>query len=158
MSSRRLCGIDPGLQVSGYAVIAADDEALTVIDAGVVRTDPTASLAQRLAQLETGIGEILSEHNPVLLAVEELYSHYRHPATAILMGHARGVILLTAARRGLPVLSFSANHIKKALTGNGRASKQQIQRAMLARLRLNRLPEPADVADALAVAVCAAAG
>jgi len=86
--------------------------------------------------------------------VEELYSHYQHPRTAILMGHARGLIYLLSAEQGIPIVSYSAKRIKKSLTGNGSASKLQVQRVIQARLALPRLPEPSDVADALAVALC----
>ena len=88
------------------------------------------------------------------VAVEQLYSHYEHPQTAILMGHARGVIFLAAGQRGLPVISYAATRIKKTITGNGRASKEQVQRTVQRELGLPQLPEPPDVADALAVALC----
>jgi crossover junction endodeoxyribonuclease RuvC len=148
-------GIDPGLERTGYAVI----EALggKVRDAGLVRTTVSRPLAARLTELAEGMEEVLSEHPVKLLAVEDLFAHYKHPRTAILMGHARGVVLLAAARRGIEVISVPATRIKKALTGNGHASKVQVQRAIMATLGLNRIPEPSDVADALAIACYAAA-
>lgn len=155
----RVCGIDPGLQVTGYAVLAVDDGAVKVVEAGVVRTGSRSAagpLDRRLAKLQAGIEEVLAEHDPALVAVEALYWHYRHPRTAVIMGHARGVILAAAGKRGVEVVSFSATEVKKGLTGNGRASKLQVQRAIMASLGLSRLPEPPDVADALAVAICAA--
>ena len=88
------------------------------------------------------------------MAVEELYSHYKHPRTAILMGHARSMFLLAAAQRGIEVRDFSATRIKKSVTGSGRAGKEQMQRAVQTQLQLAELPEPADVADALAIAMC----
>jgi crossover junction endodeoxyribonuclease RuvC len=88
------------------------------------------------------------------MALEELYSHYEHPRTSILMGHARGVICLAAAEAGIEVVPYSATQLKKLLTGSGRASKLQMQRAIRNELRLAELPEPADVADALALALC----
>lgn len=90
------------------------------------------------------------------MAVEELYSHYAHPKTAILMGHARGVILQKCAERAIELRSFSATRIKKSITGNGRASKQQVQRTIQTVLCLRELPEPSDVADAIAAALCCA--
>jgi crossover junction endodeoxyribonuclease RuvC len=89
-----------------------------------------------------------------VVAVEELYSHYAHPRTAILMGHARGVILQKCAEAGIEVRSFSATRIKKSITGNGRAKKEQIQRSIQRILGLQQVPEPDDVADAIAAALC----
>lgn len=150
----KILGVDPGLRTSGYAVIADQGPDPAVIDAGVFRADPDLPLAQRLQQLHHDITELLQEHRPDQMAVEELYAHYRHPRTAILMGHARGVFLLAAAQQTVPVLDFSATRVKKSLTGTGRASKQQIQRAVTLRLNLPCIPEPPDVADALAIAMC----
>src|SRR5262249_7508489 len=101
-----------------------------------------------------GLVEVIDQYRPEVCAVEQLYAHYKHPRTAILMGHARGVIFLTAAQRGLPVVSYAATRIKKTITGNGHASKEQIQRTIQRELGLAQLPEPPDVADALAVALC----
>ena len=153
-----MCGIDPGLGVTGYAVLRAEGERMSVIDAGVCRFDDKLPLAQRLAFIERDISSILTEHRPDVVAVEELYAHYKHPRTAILMGHARGVILLAAAKLGIEVRSYAATHVKRYLTGNGRATKAQMQRAIQTTLGLKALPEPADVADALSIAMCCAAG
>jgi crossover junction endodeoxyribonuclease RuvC len=146
-------GIDPSLDRTGYAVL--DDALRRVIDAGVLRTTPRGGLAARLAELAAALDEVLEEHAVRRVAVEDLYAHYRHPRTAILMGHARGVILLAAARRGIAVETYSATRIKKSLTGNGHAGKRQVQRAIVATLGLARVPEPPDVADAIAAALCA---
>lgn len=151
-----VCGIDPGLGVTGYAVVRADIGTPAVIDAGVCRFDPRESLATRLAAVERDISAILTEHQPTLLAVEQLYSHYNHPRTAILMGHARGVIFAVAGRLGIEVRSYAATRVKRYLTGNGRANKPQMQRAIQTALGLAALPEPPDVADAIAIALCAA--
>lgn len=151
---RRILGVDPGLDRTGYAVIELPGP--RVLDAGLVRTSSDSPLSGRLSEIHRGLEEILTEFGPDLIAVEELYAHYRHPRTAILMGHARGVVLLAAARRGIEVVNLPATRIKKALTGNGHASKIQMQRAIVATLALSKSPEPADVADALAIALCAA--
>lgn len=151
-----LCGIDPGLGTSGYAVIRASGDGRTVVDAGVCRFDPKLPLSERLVAIDHDISAILNEHRPEVVAVELLYSHYNHPRTAILMGHARGVILLAAARLGIEVRNYSATRIKRYLTGNGRATKAQMQRAIQVTLGLLAIPEPADVADALAIALCCA--
>ncbi len=151
-------GIDPGLNCTGYAILTATPGSLAprVVDAGVIRTAATRPLADRLAEIDAGLNEILTEHRVSLVAVEELYAHYKHPRTAILMGHARGAILLAAARRGIAVASLPATAVKKTLTGNGHASKIQMQRAIASTFRLRSVPEPADVADAMAIAWCAA--
>jgi crossover junction endodeoxyribonuclease RuvC len=148
-----ICGIDPGLRATGYAVVAASGERLTVLDAGVCRFDESLPLPERLADIDRDITGILSEHSPKIVAVEQLYAHYKHPRTAIFMGHARGVILLAAARLGIEVRSYAATRIKRYLTGNGRATKVQMQRAIQTTLGLDTLPEPPDLADALAIAI-----
>lgn len=152
----KILGIDPGLQVCGYAVIEAKLLDTKLIEAGVFRTDGKRELAERLCQIADDIGQVLETHKPDAVAVEQLYSHYQHPRTAILMGHARGVILQKAAEAGASVKSFSATRIKKSLTGNGRASKNQMQRTIQTVLALPEVPEPPDVADAIAIALCCA--
>jgi len=147
-----ICGIDPGLGATGYAVVRRE----AVVDAGVCRFSAEAPLEERLVAVDADIDAILAEHAPAVVAVEQLYSHYNHPRTAILMGHARGVILLAAGKRGIPVRSYSATQVKRHLTGNGRATKSQVQRAVTMALGLSEPPEPADVADALAIALCCA--
>ncbi len=154
---RRVLGVDPGLQITGYAVVEATPSGPFVCEAGVIRPAhgrSSADLAERLASLYTGIEEIVAQFRPDVAVVEQLYAHYEHPRTAILMAHARGVILLAAAQHGLPVVSYNASRIKKTITGHGRATKEQMQRTMQQELRLPRLPEPPDVADALAAALC----
>lgn len=151
-----LLGIDPGLQVCGYAVVKKERLRQTLLEAGIFRTDGAATLEARLNQIAEDIQTLLQTHQPDVVAVEQLYAHYKHPRTAILMGHARGVILQQAARAGAVVRSFSATRIKKSLTGNGRASKGQMQRAIQTVLNLSEPPEPPDVADAIAAALCCA--
>lgn len=146
-------GIDPALGTTGYGVIRWSAAPPEVIDAGVVRCRRDRPLEDRLSELHEGICEIVEEHCPDDFAIEELYSHYDRPTTAILMGHARGVILLAARQAGLKVASYAATKIKKTLTGNGRASKTQMQMAVQHQLGLPYIPEPADVADALAIAI-----
>ena len=149
-----VCGIDPGLEITGYAIIRVDGRATAILDAGVFKTNVTAAMPQRLVQLADDFTEVLSQWSPAVVGVEQLYAHYKHPRTAIQMGHARGVLLAAAHRAGADVHSFSATRIKKYLTGNGRASKTQMQQAIQALFNLPKLPEPADVADAIATAYC----
>ncbi len=152
----RICGVDPGLQVTGYGVIDLAGDRANVVDAGTIKSDAAEELPIRLRQIYRDLCEVLDEHAPVILAVENVYSHYSHPQTAVVMAHARGMVLLAAAERHIDVRSFAATQIKRALTGNGRASKMQMQQAVRMNLGLDVVPEPHDVADALAVALCQA--
>ena len=154
---RRVLGLDPGLQTTGYAVLEASDKGPRVRDAGVVRSadrrDP-ADMARRVKALYDGLCEVLDEWKPSAVAVEQLYAHYEHPRTAVLMAHARGAFFLAGAQRGVPVMSYAPARVKKLITGSGRASKEQVQHAITRELNLKAIPEPHDVADALAIALC----
>jgi len=149
-----ILGVDPGLRTSGYAVIEQRQRQLQVIDAGTFSADTELPLPGRLLQIYRDIDILLREHDINIMAIEQLYAHYKHPRTAILMGHARGMFLLAAADHNMPVDEYSATRIKKSLTGSGRAGKEQMQRSVMSQLSLARLPTPNDVADALAVAMC----
>jgi crossover junction endodeoxyribonuclease RuvC len=153
----RILGVDPGLQVTGYAVIERRPRGPFVCEAGVIRTADgrkTKEVAPRIRCLYDGIVEVLDQFRPNSMVVEQLFAHYQHPRTAILMGHARGVLLLAGAQRNLQVVSYAATRIKKTIAGHGRAAKEEMQRAMQREFGLTALPEPADVADALAIALC----
>ena len=150
----RIIGIDPGLQLTGYGVIDWRPVRPQLVDGGVIRLKTKTPIADRLVELDQELDDLFAEHKPDACAVEQLYSNYEHPRTAILMGHARGVILLVARRRGVRIEEFAANRIKQSLTGHGHAGKSQMQRAIQAQWNLAEPPEPPDVADALAVALC----
>ena len=150
----RVLGIDPGLNRTGYAILEQSKQSPTLREGGVVRSTKEFALAERVHEIATGLREVLDEFCPSVVAIEQVFSHVAHPKTAILMAHARGVILLTAAERKLPVVHYTPTQIKRLLTGSGRASKEQIQRAIQQELRLKRMLEPNDVADAAAVALC----
>lgn len=151
--NRRILGVDPGLNITGYGVIDVTSGQVRLLEAGVVRSR-AKSLETRVKDIYDGIHEIVTSFSPEALALEDLYSLYERPKTAILMGHARGAICLAAAQAGIPVCAYAATKIKKMLTGNGRADKSQMQRAIQSEFGLSALPEPPDVADALAIAVC----
>jgi crossover junction endodeoxyribonuclease RuvC len=150
----RILGIDPGLNVTGYGILDFTAGGLKLREAGVIRGKSRGSLSQRLIEIYDGVSEVISAFHPATMSIEELYSHYRRPRTAILMGHARGVICLAAVQAGVNVVHYSATQIKRILTGSGRAPKSQVQRAVQRELGLPQAPEPADVADALAIAIC----
>ncbi len=101
----RILGIDPGLNVTGYGILDSDSDQITVVEAGVVRTNSRSPMAERLQTIASDMEGIITQFQPETIAVEELYSHYGHPKTAIIMGHARGVILLKPAEAGVPVFS-----------------------------------------------------
>ncbi len=152
----KILGIDPGLQVCGYACIESDSDGQKLVEAGVFRAPADLPLEQRLNRIAEDMNSVLNTFRPDVVAVEQLYSHYEHPRTAILMGHARGVILQKCAAANVAVQSLSATRIKKSITGNGRAPKQQVQKTIQTILGLATLPEPPDVADAIAAALCCA--
>ena len=151
---QRVLGIDPGLRITGYAVVQLPETGFepTLIDAGFLRLDGGMPMEQRLGQLHGDLLGLIDEWKPHAVAVEKLYAHYRHPRTAILMGHARGVILLAAQQRGLAVEHLPSTEVKKAVTGYGHASKEQMQHAVQTQFRLAELPSPPDVADAIGIA------
>ena len=150
----RVLGIDPGLNITGYAVIERSPRGLKLVEAGVVRGTSRGDLVARLHEIHTGVADVISSLHPDTLAIEQLYSHYERARTAILMGHARGVICLAAAQAGMNVCHYAATQVKRLLTGSGRAPKSQMQNAVCRELRLPKPPEPPDVADALAIALC----
>ncbi|MCS6975469.1 MAG: crossover junction endodeoxyribonuclease RuvC [Gemmatales bacterium] len=196
----RILGLDPGLHITGYAILECSPraegvslpvkraegvsllarraegvslpvrraegvslpvnqaDALTppipsLLEAGILRS-AGRTLPDRLRSLHDGLDEVMQQFQPTILVVEELFAHYAHPRTAVLMAHARGVLLLAAARREVPCLSYTATQIKKVIAGSGRAKKDEIQRTMVQELGLGYLPDPPDVADALAAALC----
>lgn len=149
-----ILGIDPGLQRTGYAFLtltALDYERSRLLEAGVVHLTRGAPLEHRLVELEEALSELIATQRPVALACEALYAHYRHPRTAILMAHARGVVLALATRQGIPTITVPATQAKKLLTGSGHATKVQMQQAVQFTLNLPEPPEPHDVADAIAI-------
>lgn len=151
----RVLGIDPGLQTTGYAVLQDDGEGVKVLEAGILKPEKgDKELGPRLLALADGLVEILRDFQPAEAAMEQLFAHYQHPRTAILMGHARGVFTLEMHRYGCSLTNYLPTNIKKTVTNHGRASKEQMQVSMMRELGLERLPEPADVADAMAVALC----
>ncbi|MFO0889303.1 MAG: crossover junction endodeoxyribonuclease RuvC [Isosphaeraceae bacterium] len=155
LTLERVVGIDPGLTVTGYAVVEPSPRGPYVVEAGVVRPAAhCAAMGQRLAYLHRGISEVLDAFPPSAVAIERVHSRVKYPRTAILMAHARGVIVLAVASRGIPVFGYAASRVKKTLTGSGRAPKPQMQHAIMTELKLDRLPEPHDVADACALALC----
>lgn len=150
----RVLGIDPGLNTTGYGVLESEGAKVRLVEAGLVRSKARDSIENRLKELYDGVRDLLLSCSPDALALEQLFSHYERPRTAILMGHARGVFCLLAGLHGVPVFHYEPTRVKKLLTGNGHAPKHQMQQAVQLQLRLKSLPQPSDVADAMAIALC----
>jgi crossover junction endodeoxyribonuclease RuvC len=168
----RFLGIDPGLRVTGYGCVEGTGlrNGAKLVEAGAIRlvrasktgaeeeageVADAASVSSRLVELEGDVIGILDRLRPDVCAVEALFSHYKHPATAIVMGHARGVILLCLRRAGVKLVELRPAEVKKSMCGNGQAKKAQVQLAVQARFGLAEVPKPPDVADAIAIALCA---
>lgn len=152
----RVLGLDPGLRLTGYACVALRDGRDALDEAGVLRLKrgdgSPDGLATRLVELEADLRELIERLGPDAACVESVFVHKAFPQTAVSMGHARGVILLTAKRAGLPILELSPAVVKRSMTGFGRATKEQMRLAVQARYQLPEPPTPADVADAIAIA------
>jgi len=147
-------GVDPGAATTGYGVVArAGGGAVSLIECGVVRTDANTPLPDRLRQIYDGLGEVLSRHTVDAMAVEGVF-YARNARTSIILGHARGAILLAATLRNLPVFEYAPAEVKNAVVGTGRATKDQVQFMVQRALRLRTPPTPADAADGVAVALC----
>lgn len=146
-------GIDPGTAVTGYGVVARGAAgAPRLVECGVVRTSPRQALASRLAQLYDGVTELLARHHPTAVAVEDVF-YARNVRTTVVLGHARGVVLLAAERAGVAIHEYPPALIKKTVVGRGAATKDQVQYMVTKLLRLKAAPQPADAADGVAAAL-----
>ncbi len=155
----RVLGVDPGLRVTGYGVVEVPEHwdgsarNARILEAGIVNAKSREGISERLRKIHNSLSEVIEEFRPDVLVIEKLYAHYEHPATAILMGHARGVVCLLSGIHSVPLVSMASTHVKKSVTGHGHAKKIQVQRMIQHEFGLARLPEPPDVADALGVAL-----
>ena len=143
-------GIDPGLTTTGYGLVGAGPRALT---AGVIRTNPKTEVAERLLELHRDLTGLMAEHQPTVVAIEQIFSN-RNLQTVANVGRAAGVAMVAAAQAGLPVHEYTPSSVKRAVAGYGNAPKEQVQKMVAQRLGLAEPPRPADAADALAVALC----
>src|SRR5919112_2534601 len=145
-------GFDPGTARLGYGVIASDPDP-RAIDYGIIATDAGLPMAQRLVEIHEAVTELIQVFRPDAVAVERLF-FAQNVTTAMAVGQARGVILLAAAQRGLPVAEYAPSEVKQAVVGYGKADKRQIQEMVRIMLGLESVPRPDDAADALAIAIC----
>ncbi len=152
----RILGVDPGLRVTGYGAIEAGEGGMHLIEAGIIAPAVRAPLEYRLAELHAQLCAVLATTAPDVVVIEELWTAYRNPTTAVLMGHARGVLCLAAHAHGARLRHLGHSHVKRALTGSGAARKEQVKRVVMLRLALRIVPQPDDVSDALALALALA--
>lgn len=150
----RYLGIDPGLNRTGYALLERSPRGPVLREGGLIRSTRGRSLAERVHEIASGLREVIADFQPDVLAIEQVFSLIRNPKSALLMAHARGAILATAVEAGIPVVHYTPTQVKRLLTGSGKASKDQIQRAIKMELGLSEILEPHDVSDAFAVALC----
>jgi len=152
----RILGVDPGLRSTGYGAIDFSVDDARLVEAGVIAPDTRAPLERRLGQLHAELCAVIAATRPDVMVVEELWSAYKNPTTAVLMGHARGVLCLAADVHGVRVRHLVHSLVKRVLTGSGAARKDQVRRMVMVQLRLRKTPEPNDVSDALALALALA--
>jgi crossover junction endodeoxyribonuclease RuvC len=154
-SANRVLGVDPGLRTTGYGIIEVSPTSgrARLIEAGVISPDPRATLETRLTELYAGMIDIVRTLRPDCMVIEELWTAYKNPSTAVLMGHARGVLCLAGGENGVAVHTLAHSLVKRALVGNGSARKEQVKKMVVHLLGLRQVPQPDDVSDALALAV-----
>lgn len=148
-----ILGIDPALTITGYGAIDAQGGKLRLLEGGIISTSASSSVPFRLQKIYRAVSKLISDISPDCVVLEKLYSHYRHPTTAYLLGQARGVICLATEDKGLPLVEYAATRIKKSIVGKGLASKAQVQRMVASALNLKFIPKYTDVTDALALAI-----
>ena len=148
-----MIGVDPGTRIVGYGVVETDGSRYRWIAHGVLRADAKRPIPERLAHLARGLSEVIAEHAPSDAAIEEAF-HGRDASAALRIGEARGALVVALSTAGLSVTGYANNVVKRAVTGAGRASKDQVQAMVRRVLALDAAPSPFDAADALAVAIC----
>ena len=150
----RILGVDPGLKVTGYGVIDLDAGVrVRVLEAGTIEPEPKAAFAQRIARVHQHISALLAAHKPDVVVLEKLYAHYKHPTTACVLGHVRGVICLSVAQHKVALIEYSVKRVRQALVGNGNATKPQVQAFVKRLLRIEGSEMALDASDALALAL-----
>ncbi len=149
----RILGIDPALTITGYGVIAFNKKGLSLLEAGVIRTNANETVTRRLNKIHGAVSALISDRGCDIMVLEKLYAHYRHPTTAYILGQARGVICLACAQSNIALVEYSATRVKKSVVGSGLASKYQVQRMVCDLLGLRNMPKYLDVTDALALAI-----
>ncbi len=153
-TDRLILGIDPGTAVTGFGLVRRRrDGAVSLLECGVIRTRADKALVDRLRDVHEGVADLLERHRPHAVAVEDIFIR-RNVRSALTLGHARGVILLAASLHATPLFEYTAPEVKKAVTGTGKATKDQVAYMVQQQLRLKSPPTPEDAADGVAVALC----
>jgi crossover junction endodeoxyribonuclease RuvC len=151
-------GIDPGTAQTGYGVVAGDGAMrVSLVECGVIRTRPRDRLSARLLEIHDGVTELIARHRPSIMAVEDVF-YAKNVRTTVVLGHARGVILLAGAEAGIEIAEFPPAEVKKAVAGTGMATKEQVQFMLTRLLRLRSVPTPSDAADGVATALACLMG
>lgn len=150
----RILGVDPGLINTGYGVIDTGDGRPQMVEGGVIRTESKSPLEERLHTIFQSITEVITELRPDAMAIEDLHSHPKYVRTAIMMGHARGVVVMAAGAAGVPVFDYQPNRAKSVVTGAGHAPKDQVMKAVASHLNDSQVAKNEHVADAFAIALC----
>ena len=149
----RVLGIDPGLNITGYGFVEEKNGCVKILEAGIIGPKRTAKIQDRLAKIYSILGELVDEHKPDVLVLEKLYSHKLYPLTSSILGHARGVICLLCAHKGIALSEQSVKRVRKSLLGNGNATKLQVKAAVARALHINEHQLTLDASDALALAL-----
>lgn len=149
----RILGIDPGFKATGYGCIEIDNRLVALIETGTIEPRQKDLIEKRIQEIYTILGSLIDEHKPQILVLEKLYAHYRHPVTASKLGHVRGVICLLCAQKNIELVEHSVKRIRKALTGNGNATKVQTKKIVADILKINETKLTLDASDALALAL-----
>lgn len=148
-----ILGVDPGLKATGYGFISYEGQQIRLVEAGTIEPKQKDVIPKRINNVYNNLDKLLGQYQPGVMILEKLYAHYKHPATAFVLGHVRGVICLLCARRNIKLVEYSVKRIRKAITGNGNASKLQTQRVVGHILRINASELTLDASDALALAL-----
>jgi crossover junction endodeoxyribonuclease RuvC len=146
-------GIDPGTAITGYGLVYEENGQAAALAYGAITTPSGLPLPDRLILIQRDLAAVIAQHQPDQAAVELLFFN-KNVRTALAVGHARGVVLLTLAQAGLPIYEYTPLEVKQAVTGSGRADKRQVQQMVALLLSLSKIPKPDDAADALAIALC----
>ena len=149
----RILGIDPGFKATGYGCIKVDHRSVTLIETGTVEPKQKDLIQNRIQKIYSILGDLIDEHNPQVLVLEKLYAHHAHPVTASKLGHVRGVICLLCAQKNIELAEYSVKRIRKALTGNGNATKVQTKRVVANLLKIDESKLTLDASDALALSL-----
>lgn len=149
-----ILGIDPGLADTGFGVIEVDGSCLRCLDFGSIKTSPKEEFVERLKKIDSSLQEIIKKHNPDIASIEKLFFN-TNAKTALLVGQARGVILLNLSKNNIPIFEFTPLQLKQTISNYGRADKNQVKKMIKIILNLKEIPKSDDGADALALAICA---